>query len=61
MSLSDDVDVSLEERVEALSQYMNECQERILSLEDMVGRLVDIIKDIVIELVQEQESTDDGD
>lgn len=56
--MSDDVDVSLEERVEALSQYMNECQKRILSLEDMVFRLVDIIKDIVTELVQEQESTD---
>lgn len=50
-------EISLEERVEALSQYMDEAQKRILVLEIQVKTIYELIFDVMKEVgkLKEQE------
>jgi hypothetical protein len=43
-------EISLEERVDALSSYMNECQDRILELESCMKVFADCLKDMMLAL-----------
>jgi hypothetical protein len=48
--MSEDEDISLEERMDALFSYMNECQDRILELESCVKVFADCLKDMMLAL-----------
>jgi hypothetical protein len=43
-------EISLEERVDAISSYMNECQDRIIELESCMKVFADCLKDMMLAL-----------
>lgn len=54
----DDVELTLEERVDVLSQYMDEAQTRILDLQQYASIFADCLKDVMLILYERDKVTE---
>lgn len=52
--IMDDVELTLEERVDVLSQYMDEAQNRIMDLQEYTSIFADCLKDVMLVLYERE-------